>query len=159
MSKLAHERTLVIIKPDAIHRELAGEILSRFERKGLKIIGLKLLLLPVDIVREHYKHLREMVFFQELVSYMTSTPSILMVLEGKDVVEVVRKMVGTTNARKADIGSIRGDFGMSVQSNLVHASENPVAAAMEINRFFKAEELHDFTKVSFHLIYSSSERD
>ncbi len=156
---MAHERTLVIIKPDALQRELAGEILHRFERKGLKIVGLKLQLLPVDTIQEHYSHLKEKAFFQELVNFMTQTPAILLVLEGKDSVEVVRKMVGTTNARGADMGSIRGDFGMSTQSNLVHASENKEAAVKEIDRFFKADEIHDFTKVSFHLLYASSERD
>ncbi|MBS3062119.1 MAG: nucleoside-diphosphate kinase [Candidatus Diapherotrites archaeon] len=156
---MAHERTLVIIKPDAIQRELAGEILTRFERKGLKMIGLKLQLLPEETIRDHYAHLREKVFFEELVEFMTNTPSILIVLEGKECVEVVRRMVGTTNARSADIGSIRGDYGMSVQSNLVHASESLVAAQTEIDRFFKPGEIHDFTKISFHLVYSSAERD
>ncbi|MDO8624970.1 MAG: nucleoside-diphosphate kinase [Candidatus Diapherotrites archaeon] len=154
-----HERTLIIIKPDALQRELAGNILSRFERKGLKIVGLKLQLLPEQTVREHYSHLREKVFFEDLVDFMTQTPAILLVLEGKDGVEVVRKMVGTTNARNADMGSIRGDFGMSTQSNLVHASESLVAAQVEIDRFFKPQEIHDFRKISFDLLYASSERD
>ncbi len=156
---MPHERTLVIIKPDAVQRELAGEILSRFERKGLKIVGLKLHSLPIALLEEHYAHLKSKSFFSELLSYMTSTPAILMVLEGKDCVEVVRKMVGTTNARKADMGSIRGDFGMSTQSNLVHASESLEAAKQEITRFFTSKEIHDFTKISFHLLYASSERD
>ncbi|MFH0954963.1 MAG: nucleoside-diphosphate kinase [Candidatus Micrarchaeota archaeon] len=154
-----HERTLVIIKPDAIQRELAGEIISRIERKGLKIIAMKMELLPIKKVQDHYAHLAGKTFFDELVSYMSSIPSILMIIEGKDSVAVVRQMCGVTNARQAGTGTIRGDFGMSVMSNLVHASENSDAVQTEINRFFKAGEIHDFEKISFETIYAADERE
>ncbi len=158
MIKMPQERTLVIIKPDAIQRELAGEILSRFERKGLKIIAIKMELLPIKTVKEHYAYLAERVFFDELVRFMSSIPSILMVIEGKDAIAVVRQMCGVTNARQAGVGTIRGDLGMSAMSNLVHASENAQAAQTEIKRFFSSSEIHDFEKISFETIYASDER-
>ena len=156
---MTHERTLVIIKPDAIQRELAGEIISRFERKGLKIIGMKMGRLPLKKVQEHYAHYTNKGFFGELVSYMSSIPSILLVLEGKDAIAVVRQINGATNSRQAASGTIRGDFGMSVMSNLVHASENTDAAQAEINRFFSPDEIHSFEKISFETIYASDERE
>lgn len=154
-----HERTLVIIKPDAIQRELAGEIITRIERKGLKIIGMKMALLPLQTIKEHYSHLAAKAFFSELIDFMSSIPSIILIAEGKDAVGVVRQMVGVTNARQALTGTVRGDFGMSVMSNLVHASENSDASQTEINRFFKADEIHDFEKISFETIYAADERE
>jgi nucleoside-diphosphate kinase len=151
-------RTLVIFKPDSVNRALVGRIISRFEDKGLKIVGLKMEHLKVYTLKQHYSHLENKSFFQELLSYMTSIPCILMVLEGKDAVNVVRRIVGPTNGREALPGTIRGDFAMSSQSNMVHASENDEVAKYEIKRFFKDEELYDYDKMNFNWIYCSTEK-
>lgn len=152
-------RTLVIVKPDGVNRCLIGEIINRFEKKGLKIIGLKLERLNVYALKDHYIHLEKKPFYQELLNYMSSIPCVLMVLEGKDAVVVVRKLIGSTNAREADIGTIRGDYAMSVQTNIVHASENDKMAESEIKRFFKKEEIHEYDKMNFGWLYCNSEQD
>ncbi len=152
-------RTLVIVKPDGVNRCLIGEVISRFEKKGLKIIGLKLERLNVYSLKDHYVHLEKKPFYQELLNYMTSIPCVVMALEGKDAVQVVRKLVGSTNAREADIGTIRGDYAMSVQTNIVHASENDKMAEQEIKRFFKQEEIHEYDKMNFNWLYCTSEKD
>jgi nucleoside-diphosphate kinase len=152
-------RTLVIVKPDGVNRCLIGDIINRFEKKGLKLIGLKMERLNVYSLKDHYVHLKEKPFYQELLEYMTSIPCILMILEGKDAVNVVRKLVGTTNGRDADIGTIRGDYAMSVQTNIVHASEDEKMAEEEIKRFFKKEEIHEYDKMNFGWLYCASEKD
>lgn len=140
------QRTLVLIKPDALQRELAGEVLRRFERKGLKIIGLKLTHLKDEVLDEHYAHLADKPFFADLKKFMMQTPVIALVLEGLEAIEEVRKINGSTNPRKADAGTIRADLSMNVPSNMVHASDSPEAADAEIKRFFKPEELFDYVK-------------
>ncbi len=152
-------RTLVIVKPDGVNRCLVGEVIKRFERKGLKIIGLKLERLNVYTLKDHYSHLQSKPFYQELLNYMTSIPCVLMVLEGKEAVQVVRTLVGSTNGREADIGTIRGDYAMSIQTNIVHASENNDVAEQEIKRFFKEEELFEYDQLNFNWIYCGSERE
>lgn len=152
-------RTLVIIKPDGVNRCLIGEVIQRFERKGLKIIGLKLERLKVYQLKDHYSHLSSKPFYQELMNYMTSIPCILLVLEGKDAVQVVRTLVGSTNSREADVGTIRGDFAMSVQTNIVHASETNEIAEKEIQRFFKEEEIIEYDQLNFNWIYCGSEKE
>ncbi|HLD59209.1 MAG TPA: nucleoside-diphosphate kinase [archaeon] len=152
------EQTLVIIKPDAMNRDLAGRVLSRFEEKGLKIVAMKMELLQPPKLKEHYAHLKEKPFYNEIIKYMSSIPSILVVLEGKQAVEVVRKMTGPTQGRDAPSGTIRGDFSMSNQSNLVHASDSIETAKNEIERFFKKEEIHEYVKMNFEWIYSSEEK-
>lgn len=152
-------RTLVIIKPDGVNRCLIGEVIKRFEQKGLKIIGLKLERLNVYKLKDHYVHLEDKPFYQELLNYMTSIPCVLMVLEGKEAVQVVRTLVGPTNSRKADVGTIRGDYAMSIQTNIVHASENNELAEKEIKRFFKKEELIEYDKMNFGWLYCSSEKE
>ncbi len=118
------ERTLVIIKPDAINRDLAGEVIQRFEKKGLKIAGMKMAHLEACTLKEHYAHHKDKAFYEELINFMSSVPSILLVLEGKAACAVVRKMVGSTLGREAEPGTIRGDYSVSNQCNVVHASEN-----------------------------------
>ena len=130
------EQTFVILKPSAIQRSLCGDVLTRFQRKGLAIAGIKMMQLDEKILRVHYAHLVDRPFFPTLVKSMTRTPVIVMVLKGKDAVAVVRSMVGATNCRNAAPGTIRGDFGMSGQENIVHASDTPENAVIEINRFF-----------------------
>jgi len=151
-------RTLVIIKPDAVNRCLVGEVIKRFENKGLKILGLKMVKLKPYTLKEHYAHHKDKAFFKELISYMSSIPSIAMVLEGKDAVKVVRKMVGSTQGREAEPGTIRGDYSVSNQNNIVHASENEEKAEEEIKRFFTEEEINSYNKMNFDWIYSKDER-
>lgn len=152
------ERTLVIIKPDAVNRSLVGEILTRFEKKGLKIVGMKMQHLQPYTLKEHYAQHKDKEFYNELISYMSSIPSMVLVLEGKEVVEVVRRMIGSTFGREAQPGTIRGDYSVSNQANLVHAAENVEKAVEEINRFFKPEELSDYNKMNFDWIYARTEK-
>lgn len=135
------QRTLVLIKPDALERGLVGRIIERFENKGLKIVGIKMLKMDPNMAKEHYSHLVDKPFYPSLERFMTSKPVIAMVLEGKDAVSVVRKIVGATNAREADPGTIRGDFSMSVSKNIVHASDSLETAQEEIKRFFSEDEI------------------
>ncbi len=150
-------QTLVIIKPDAVNRCIAGKVIQRFEEKGLQIKAMKMELLQPYVLKEHYAHLKDKKFFEGLISYMASIPSMLMILEGKDAVKVVRKMVGSTQGRDAEPGTIRGDYSVSNQSNIVHASENEEAAKEEIKRFFKKEEIYEYKKMDFDWIYSRDE--
>ena len=152
------ERTLVLIKPDAVQRGLIGNILNRFERKGLKVIGLKLMELSDEILDDHYSHLSDKPFFPRIKSFMRSTPVIAICLEGFEVVGTVRTLCGITNSREAASGSIRGDLGMSIQCNLVHASDSIETAEVEVPRFFAADELTDYESVTDTVIYASDER-
>lgn len=151
------EQTFIILKPSAIKRSLVGDVITRFQRKGLFINGIKMMQLDEAILRQHYAHLVDRPFFPSLVRSMTSTPVIVMVLAGKDVVNVVRLMVGATNCRAAAPGTIRGDFGMSGQENIVHASDSPENAVIEINRFFSPEELFSYDMPTQPSIYAPDE--
>lgn len=151
------EQTFIILKPSAIKRSLVGDVITRFQRKGLFINGIKMMQLDEAILRQHYAHLVDRPFFPSLVRSMTSTPVIVMVLAGKDVVNVVRSMVGVTNCRAAAPGTIRGDFGMSGQENIVHASDSPENAVIEINRFFSPEELFSYDMPTQPSIYAPDE--
>ena len=135
------ERTLIIIKPDALQRNLLGEIIARFERKGLKIIGLKMISMDDVLLEKHYSHHKNKPFFKSLKKYMESSPVIMMVLEGLEVVNAVRLITGITKGREADAGTIRGDFGRDITINVVHGSDSPENADIEINYFFNALEL------------------
>ncbi|MFH1258151.1 MAG: nucleoside-diphosphate kinase, partial [Candidatus Micrarchaeota archaeon] len=135
------ERTLILLKPDCVQRELVGKVISRFEARGLKIAGLKMVQLRDELLDEHYSHLKDKPFFSGIKKFMKGTPVVAMVLEGLECVEIARAMCGPTNARKAPPGTIRGDFGMSVQSNIVHASDSKETAEKEIRRFFAKEEI------------------
>lgn len=152
------ERTLVLIKPDAVQRDLVGEIISIFERKGLKLVGMKMMALTDQLLDEHYSHLREKSFFGEIKGFMKSTPVIACCLEGVDCVDTVRLLCGITKAREAAPGTIRGTFAMSVQANLVHASDSLETAKVEVPRFFKAEELFEYEDVVRTFVYSPAER-
>ena len=148
------ERTLVLLKPSAVERALIGEIINRFERKGLRIAGMKMLQLDDDILAEHYGHLKDKPFFGLLKASMMKTPVVAMCLEGVDAIAVVRYITGYTNGRKADPGTIRGDYSMSGQENIVHASDSPENAEIEIKRFFKKEEIFDYPDPLWHFIYN-----
>lgn len=152
------EQTFIILKPSTISRSLVGDVLMRFQRKGLQITGIKMMQLSEEILREHYAHLVDRPFFPTLLKSMMATPVIVLVLKGKDAVTVVRSMVGATNCRNAAPGTIRGDFGMSGQENIVHASDSPENAVIEINRFFKPEEIFDYTLPTIASIYAPDER-
>lgn len=151
------ERTLVLLKPSAVERALIGEIIHRFERKGLRIAGMKMLQLDDDILAEHYSHLKDKPFFGLLKASMMKTPVVAMCLEGVDAIAVVRYITGYTNGRKADPGTIRGDYCMSNQQNIVHASDSPEAAEAELNRFFRPEEIFDLGSLNLSRLYAVDE--
>jgi len=130
------ERTLILVKPDAFGRGLTGEILARFERKGLRITALKLLTTPRDTAETHYDEHRERPFFGELVEFITSGPLVALVLEGQDAVKAARQLIGATNPLEATTGSIRGDFAIEVGQNMVHGSDSPESAEREIGLWF-----------------------
>ncbi|MBQ8968558.1 MAG: nucleoside-diphosphate kinase [Bacteroidaceae bacterium] len=153
------ERTLVLLKPSVVKRMLMGEIISRFERKGLRIIGMKMLYMTDELLEEHYSHLKDKPFFPLLKKSMQATPVLAMCLEGVEVVRVVRAMAGVTNGRNAAIGTIRGDYSMSNQQNIVHASDGVHVAKEEINRFFRPEEIFDFGDLNFSSLYAVDEVD
>lgn len=151
------EQTLIILKPSSLQRGLTGSIINRFEQKGLIIAGIKMMRLDETILREHYAHLVDRPFFPSLVKSMTATPVIVMCLRGVNVVEVVRTMTGATNCRKASPGTIRGDFGMSGQENIIHASDSVENADIEIKRFFKEDEIFDYTPLVISTLYAPDE--
>lgn len=152
------ERTLILIKPDAIQRGLVGKIIERFERKGLKMVGIKMTNLDDAVLREHYAHLKDKPFFEGLSRFMRSSPVIAMCIEGLEVVEAVRQLCGITKAREAEAGSIRGDFAMSVSCNVVHASDASKTAEEEIARFFAPGELLQYEKSEYMHVYAEDER-
>lgn len=138
------ERTFVMIKPDGVGRRLAGEIIRRYEAKGLKLIAMKLQVIPTELAQKHYAEHADKPFFSSLVDFITSGPTIQMVWEGEGAVGTVRKINGATNCQNADVGTIRGDFGLITQSNLVHASDSPETAAREIGLYFQSHELVEY---------------
>lgn len=153
------EKTVVLIKPDALQRGLTGEIIHRFDRKGLKLVGIKMLKLTDEILDEWYAHHKDKSFFPNLKNFMEWTPIVAMVWEGLDAIATVRKIVGTTKGREAEAGSIRGDFGMSGSQNLIHASDSVEAAEKERRLIFDDSEIFDYVSASECLIYSREEID
>jgi len=151
------ERSVVLVKPDGVQRGLIGEVIHRFERKGLKLVGLKMISLTDAILDEWYAHHKDKPFFGGLKNYMKSYPIVAMLLEGKDVVATIRKMTGITKARDAEPGTIRGDFGMSQQYNLIHASESVQMAKKEEMLVFNKDEIFDWDKRDLENIYLEDE--
>ncbi len=151
------ERTLIIFKPDSLNRSLVGAILTRFEKKGLKLVGMKMIYLDDDILDNHYAHLKDKPFFKRLTKFMKSAPSIVSVLEGNNAVSVVRDLVGETRGYDARPGTVRGDFSLSGQCNVIHASDSIVNADIEIDRFFKDHEIFEYDRVDLNYIYSEDE--
>jgi len=135
------ERTYLMVKPDGVQRNLVGEIISRFEKKGYKIIGLKMFRISRELAEKHYGEHVGKPFFESLVDYITSGPVVAMVIEGKDAVSAAREMMGATNPLKAAPGTIRNSFGIDIGRNVIHGSDSPLSAAREIGLFFKEEEL------------------
>lgn len=152
------QRTVVLVKPDGLQRALIGEIIGRFEHKGLKLVGLKMMRLNDEILDTWYAHHKEKSFFKDLKTFMTWTPIVAMVWEGQEAVSAVRRLVGVTKGYEAEAGSIRGDFAMSGSQNLIHASDEPANAEKEIALIFSAEELFEYENSSECLIYSDFER-
>ncbi|MBT3538867.1 nucleoside-diphosphate kinase [Candidatus Parcubacteria bacterium] len=153
------EKTLVIIKPDAIQRGLVGVITQRFENKGLKLAGMKMMELGEEVLKEHYAHIADKPFFPEVSNFMQSTPVLVMCWEGLDVVNTVRKITGITKAREAEAGSIRGDFAMSVACNVIHASDSVDTAKTEVSRFFGDDDIHEYDKTEYMHVYIDEERE
>ena len=151
------EKTLILLKPCTVQRRLIGEVINRIERKGLRIVGLKMMQLDDAILAEHYAHLVDRPFFPGLKESMMATPVIALAIEGVDAIDVVRQMAGPTNGRKALPGTIRGDYSMSGQQNIVHASDGPETAAAELKRFFKDEEIFDYQLPTLRSIYATDE--
>src|SRR5947209_13590598 len=150
------ERTLIIFKPDAVQRGICGEILSRFEKKGLQIVGMKFMQIPRSLAETHYEPHRGKPFYPGLVSFMTSSPVLVMALAGKDAIAISRKMMGATFGSKAEPGTIRGDFGVSNSFNLIHGSDSPESAQRELGLFFKPEELLDWQPAVRGWVYDMS---
>lgn len=147
------ERTFVAIKPDGVQRGLVAEIIRRFETKGFKLVGLKMMVVDKATAEKHYAEHKERPFFGGLVSFITSGPVVAMVWEGNNVVASVRKMMGATNPANAEIGTIRGDFCVDIGRNIVHGSDSVESATREIGIFFKPEELHSWNRTSEPHLY------
>jgi len=130
------EKTYIMLKPDALKRKLVGEIIARIEKKGFSIVDMKMMTLSEEILKEHYAHIADKPFFPELVEYMTSGPVIAMIVEGDEVVKGMRKIMGATKWLEAEPGTIRGDYAFSTTENLIHGSDSPENAQIEIKRFF-----------------------
>ena len=141
------QQTLILLKPDAVQRRLVGEITGRFERKGLRLAGLKLVEAPRELAEKHYAVHKGKPFYESLLGFLTSGPTVAMVLEGREAVAACRNLMGVTDGVKAGPGTVRGDFALSVQNNLVHGSDSPENAAAEVALWFKPEELVGYTPV------------
>ena len=141
------ERTFALLKPDAIQRGLAGRIMSRFEQRGLKIVGLKLMRVSRSLAESYYAEHKGKPFYEPLMSYITSGPVVAMVLEGDGAVATVRKIMGKTNSAEAEPGTIRGDFALTIGRNVIHGSDSPESAKREIGFFFTPEELQEYQRI------------
>lgn len=140
------ERTLILVKPDGVQRGLAGEIIGRFERRGLKLAGMKFMQMNSELAAEHYKEHMGKPFYKDLVQYIISGPIVAMVWQGEDAIKIARNTIGATKPAEAEAGSIRGDFGMMIGRNLVHGSDSPESGVREANIFFTADELVEWNR-------------
>jgi nucleoside-diphosphate kinase len=141
------ERTFVIIKPDAVQRGIIGEIISRFEQKGIKIVAMKMITVDRDLAEKHYGIHKGKPFFEPTVDYITSSPVVAIILEGHNAIEMVRKMMGKTDPQKAELGTIRGDFGQFIGRNIIHGSDGIDTAEFEINLWFKKNEISNYKRI------------
>lgn len=146
------QTTLVLLKPDTIQRGLIWQIVTRFENKGLKIVGMKMMTLSDAIVAEHYDFLADKPFFPGIKAYMTSAPVVAMAISGSNVIKTVRMLTGATNPADALPGSIRGDFALTIDANIIHASDSEETAAIELKRFFKDAEISSYEKISDKIV-------
>ena len=147
------EKSFVMMKPDAVAKHLMGKILTRFEEKGLQLKAIKLMTISEDLAKEHYGEHSEKPFFNDLVDYIISGPVLAMVIEGDDAISLIRKMVGATNPQEAELGTIRGDYGIQTGRNIIHASDAPESAEREIGLFFNEDEIVDYDMVDNTWIY------
>lgn len=138
---MADQTTLILLKPDCVSKNHCGEVLKRFEAEGFRILGLKMIQLDEALLKEHYAHIAERPFFPEVVAFMKQTPVVALALAGDNVIERVRNLLGPTDSRKAEKGTLRGDFGVDSMVNVAHASDSPESAAAELKRFFKDGEV------------------
>lgn len=143
---MAVEKTFIMIKPDGVQRGLIGQVIQRFEQKGLQLIAAKLMHIPKELAEQHYGEHKEKPFFGELVDFITSGPVMAMVWQGENAIKVAREMMGKTNPAEAAPGTVRGDFGLQVSMNVIHGSDSPESAEREINLFFKQEELLEYSR-------------
>jgi len=150
------ERTLVLIKPDAMQRGLAGEIISRLERRGLKIVGMRLFRMDDALAARHYAEHTEKPFYRSLVDFITSSPIVAAVFEGPNAVEIVRSTMGATDPRKSAPGSIRGDYGIYITQNLIHGSDSTESASREVALFFSDGDLHSYQRDVDRWIFEES---
>ncbi len=151
------EKTLVLLKPCTLQRALVGEVIRRFELKGLRLAGLKMMWLTDELLSEHYAHLAAKPFFQRVKDAMRAAPVIACCFEGVDAIAAVRALAGPTNGRLAAPGTLRGDYCMSFQENIVHASDSAETAAAELARFFRPEEIFDYGQCTFDYLYANDE--
>ncbi|WP_321479145.1 nucleoside-diphosphate kinase [uncultured Bacteroides sp.] len=151
------EQTLVILKPCTLQRGLVGDIIHRFECKGLQLMGMKMVRLTDEILNEHYSHLSSKPFFKRVKNSMMAAPVIVCCFAGVDAIHVVHALAGPTNGRMATPGTIRGDYSMSSQENIVHTSDSPETADAELKRFFKPEEIFDYRQATFDFLYACDE--
>lgn len=149
------ERTLILLKPDCIHRRLVGSIVQRFEQKGLRLAGMKLVQVSRGLAEQHYAVHKGKAFYESLLKFITSGPTLALVLEGREAVAVARNLIGATDGAKAAPGTIRGDFALSVQNNLIHGSDSPENAVTEVALWFKPEELVAYQSVDSPWIVGS----
>ncbi|MDI3502420.1 MAG: nucleoside-diphosphate kinase [Archaeoglobi archaeon] len=147
------ERTFLMIKPDGVQRGLIGEIIKRIESKGLKIVAMKMMRVSRELAEKHYEEHRGKPFYEGLISYITSSPVVAMVVEGKNAVQVVRKMIGATDPLEASPGTIRGDFGMEIGRNVVHAADSLKSAEREISLYFSKEEILEYRRIDEEWLY------
>ncbi|NMH68825.1 nucleoside-diphosphate kinase [Bacillus sp. RO3] len=147
------EKTFLMVKPDGVQRGLIGDIVSRFERKGFQLVGAKLMSISNELAEEHYGEHKERPFFGELVDFITSGPVFAMVWQGENVITTARGMMGATNPKDAALGTIRGDYGLTVGKNIIHGSDSAESAVREIGLFFKEEELVEYSKLMNEWVY------
>jgi nucleoside-diphosphate kinase len=152
------EKTLIILKPDALQRTLVGEIIQRLERKGLKLIGMKMSRLDDAVLRAHYAHIVDKPFYKDIETFMQSAPVVILAVEGFECVDAVRLIVGPTNPRLADAGTIRGDLAIGNGRNLIHASDSKENGEIEVSRFFAKDELYSYERTDTPDVYSPAER-
>jgi len=144
---MENERTFVMIKPDAVQRGLVGNIITRFERKGIKLVAIKLVSVSRELAEKHYGIHKGKPFFEPTVKYIISSPVVAMVLEGNNAIEMIRAMMGETDPQKAEMGTIRGDFGQNIGRNIIHGSDGKDTAKFEINLWFKPEEIANYKRI------------
>ena len=142
------QKTLILLKPDCVQKGYIGEVIGRMEKKGLKVVAMKMMEMTDDVIKNHYGHLADKPFFPEIVAYMTMSPIVAMIVEGDDSIDTMRNMCGATNPLEAPPGTIRGDLALTIRYNVIHASDSEESAAAEVERFFSANEIFSYSKIN-----------